>query len=204
MVVSGATELHQSLAHLPNRMGWLRRPSQSYTSVSRTQLPHTGTPYKGNPKQVSSRRFCEKFLWTIAEEGSRLILVDQDVIKQEIQYLLEFAMIASFVVPKPSTLQQWLAQLRGVAKGTIALGQHLGRGFFILKAGSIETVQSLLLLIPHRSQFGLCIFQRWVVGFDPDAKRGIASSTYGAARGLSIPTWLTLQNLKGNLRGVAK
>jgi hypothetical protein len=68
--------------------------------------------------------------------------------------------IANFVGPKPleAALQQWLAQFKGTTKGAIAMGQHLSPGFFILKASNIETVRSLLLLTPHRSQFGLCIF----------------------------------------------
>jgi hypothetical protein len=78
----------------------------------------------------------------------------------------------------------------------VVLGQNLGRGFFTLKAGSVEMVRVLLLLPPYRSQFGLSIFQCWVPGFDPDAERGIASDCPGAARGLTIPTWLTLRNLK--------
>jgi hypothetical protein len=56
------------------------------------------------------------------------------------------------------------------------MGQNLGRGFFMIKACNVESVRALLLLTPYRSALGLCIFQRWVAGFDPEVERGIAGN----------------------------
>jgi hypothetical protein len=136
----------------------------------------------------------------------RVVAVDQGIIQQEIQYLTEFAVIASFVGSKPSeaTLQSWLVKLQATVNGKVVLEQNLGRGFFMLKATTTDTVRAFLLLTPYRTHLGLCIFQRWVAGFDPNVERGGAGNTTGNRSSMNIPTWLSLRNLKGELRGVAK
>jgi hypothetical protein len=86
----------------------------------------------------------------------------------------------------------------------LVLGQSLGRGFFVVKTSSVDTVRALLLLTPHRSSSGLCVFQRWVAGFDSDMERGNVSTRAGTPISMRIPTWLILRNLKGEFRGIAR
>jgi hypothetical protein len=52
-------------------------------------------------------------------------------------------------------------------------GRALGKGFFTLKTTEANAVCELMLLSPHRSPAGLCVFQRWILDFDPnDALEG--------------------------------
>jgi hypothetical protein len=54
-----------------------------------------------------------------------------------------------------------------VEVGLVSPGRNLGQGFFILRVKEMEVVRALLLLTPWRSRYGMCIFQKWVPGFDP-------------------------------------
>jgi hypothetical protein len=120
--------------------------------------------------------------------------------------LIEFAVIASFVGSKALVvaLQTWLVKLQATMNGPVVLGQNLSRVFFMFKATTTDTICALLLFTSYHTHLDLSIFQRWVAGFDPDTERGGAGNKIGNMSGMNIPTWLTLRNLKGELRGVAK
>jgi hypothetical protein len=90
-----------------------------------------------------------------------------------------------------------------VLRGPITFGRFLGKGFFTVKKADAEAVRQLLLLSPFRSVAGMCIFQRWILDFDPEADRGIRHGSARAVAGLTIPTWITLRNLQDEFRGVA-
>jgi hypothetical protein len=79
--------------------------------------------------------------------------------------------IAFFLGGKPVEAQlfAWIAQLQTQVQGTILFGRHLGRGFFTLKTDHVDIVRALLLLIPYRTPIGICVFQRWTAGFNPNA-----------------------------------
>jgi hypothetical protein len=120
------------------------------------------------------------------------------------EYLTQFMVIASFVGGKPPEhmLQHWLNHLQHHISGTLILGRNLGKGFFLIKTGHTDTMKQLLLLTPYRSPAGLCIFQRWAPGFDPNADRGLASPT-GKTFGMKIPIWITLHYLPDKFCGIA-
>jgi hypothetical protein len=86
--------------------------------------------------------------------------------------------------------------------GVVALGRSLGQGFFILRAQETKLVQAMLLLIPWRSRYGMCIFQRWMPGFDPYVERKGNQSV--APSGMKIPTWITLRKVPEEFIGVAE
>lgn len=163
--------------------------------------PH---PTKAIPNETLPEGYARSYSGLLLRGGSREIMVDQAVIKQEMAYLQDHVAIASFVGGKPQEQQltKWIGALQQQVGGTVKFGHNLGRGFFTLKTAASSTVRELLLLTPQRSHLGLCIFQRWTPGFDPEAERGIANDRSG--NGLVIPTWHTLRNLKGEFRGVAR
>jgi hypothetical protein len=70
-----------------------------------------------------------------------------------------------------------------------------------LKTDSINIVSELLLLTLYWSSIGICIFQKWAVGFDPNADRDFATKE-GTVNGMRIPTWVTLRNVPDEFRGV--
>jgi hypothetical protein len=121
-------------------------------------------------------------------------------------YLTKIAVIASFVGGKPlePSLAPWLPHLQQQVQEVVLIGQNLGRRYLVLITKLVEIVRALLLLIPYRSPQGLCIFQPWIPGFDSEAERGIANDRSGAVSGMRIPIRLTLRNLKGEFRGIAK
>jgi hypothetical protein len=95
-------------------------------------------------------------------------------VQQESEYLRNFGVIASFIGRRPSALQfqQWRMLLQRKVQGLVSFERNLGRGFFLLKTNNTEVVRSLLLLTLFHSDFGLCVFQQWDPGFDPETKRG--------------------------------
>jgi hypothetical protein len=135
----------------------------------------------------------------------REISVDQDVVKQEMDYLTQFVLIVCFIGGSPpmAAIPQWIKQLQNKIKSSLSFRRPLGKGFFTVKATEQDAVQRLMLLSPFRSFAGLCIFQWWVPDFDPNADRGIHKGNCRADIGLKIPTWITLRNLQDEFRGVA-
>jgi hypothetical protein len=165
--------------------------------------PH---PSKAQPNETLPEGYARSYSGLLLRGGTREIKVDQAIIKQEMDYLETHAVIGSFIGGKPPLhfLMQWLHHLQQEVKAPLVLGQSLGRGFFVVKTSSVDTVRALLLLTPHRSSSGLCVFQRWVAGFDSDMERGNVSTRAGTPISMRIPTWLILRNLKGEFRGIAR
>lgn len=89
--------------------------------------------------------------------------------------------------------------VQNAVKGGVTIVQTLGMGFFIVKAMARKRVTKLLLLTSFDTEFGLCIFQRWTPKFDHGAERG---STRDFLLHVIIPTWITLQKLPDEFRGV--
>lgn len=66
-------------------------------------------------------------------------------------------------------------------------------------------MKKLLLLTPFRTAQGLCVFQRWSPTFDPeDELGGAAIGSKGGNQGFSIPTWITLRNVREEFMGVIR
>jgi len=57
----------------------------------------------------------------------------------------------------------------------------LGRGFFMLKIDGPTTIKKVLMFTSFMSNWGMCIFQGWILGFNPDSPKG-----------MEIPTWVIL------------
>ena len=133
------------------------------------------------------------------------IEVDQDIVRQEIDYLSQYVTIAFFLGGRPpeAQLYQCFGYLQAQVNGSIILGRNLGRSFFLLESDSPSTIQNLLLLTPYRSTVGICIFQWWMAGFDLNADRGVTSAE-GRKAGMKIPTWVTLRHVPNEFRGVVE
>ena len=96
----------------------------------------------------------------------------------------------------------WLAVLQQRISGSLVLGQNFKKGFFLLKAGDLETSRHLLLLAPYRAEEGLCIFQRWFAGFDPTTEKTIHTNSLRWSHSMKIPTWITLKQVLVEFMGV--
>lgn len=164
-------------------------------------VPH---PVKAAPGETLPEGFSRNYAGFLLRDMKREIKVDQNVVKEEMEFYSQFVVIANFIGGKPNeqALHQWLVPLQSQVKGALSLGRQLGRGFFSIKTASADVVRNLLLLTPYHSPYGLCIFQRWIPSFDPSADFG-SRSLDGHMLGMKIPTWVTLRHLPDEFRGVA-
>jgi hypothetical protein len=162
-------------------------------------------PTKAADEEDLPEGYSHSYVGFLIHNHHREISVDQDVVKQEMDYLTQFVSIVCFIGGSPpmAAIPQWIKQLQNEIKSSLSFGWPLGKGFFTVKAMEQDAVRRLMLLSPFRSSAGLCIFQRWVPDFDPNADRGIHKGNRRADFGLKIPTWITLSNLQDEFRGVA-
>lgn len=96
-------------------------------------------------------------------------------------------LIAKFRGPKPApeALEIWLQTLDLKLKdGALTLSRNVGRAFFFLAGKEKEALHNALMMSPYKSQWGTCMFQRWVPNFNPDNPSNLV-----------FPTWVTLKNL---------
>jgi hypothetical protein len=153
-------------------------------------------PTKAQEGEQLPPGYSRSYAGLLLKDLKREIQVNQDAVKQEMEYLQTFAVIAFFIGGKPSEhlMFEWLEKLKEHVQGPLVRGRNLGRGFFILKANDKDVVKNLLMLTPYRSKFGLCVFQWWVSDFDPNTDiGGPAKGSKGQTNGLIIPTWITLR-----------
>ncbi len=66
-------------------------------------------------------------------------------------------------------MANWIDTLQGKVQGKLTLGRSLGKGFFVIKTDSEDTISNLLMATPYRGSKGLCIFQKWTADFDPSS-----------------------------------
>lgn len=92
---------------------------------------------------------------------SRIIPVDQRLVRREMEFLSRHVLIAFFVGGRPShqSLPQWLESLQRQVGGYVAIGRNLGRGFFQLRTKEARIAQLLLTLTPFKSRWGNCVIQ---------------------------------------------
>jgi hypothetical protein len=164
-------------------------------------------PMKAQEGEQLPPGYSRSYAGLLLKDLKREIQVNQDVVKQEMEYLQTFAVIAFFIGSKPleHLMFEWLEKLKEHVQGPLVRGRNLGRGFFILKADDKDVVKNLLMLTPYRLKFGLCVFQWWVSDFDPNTDiGGPAMGSKGQTNGLIIPTWITLRQVKEEFMEVAK
>jgi hypothetical protein len=161
-------------------------------------------PTRAMPGEELPEGYSRSYTGFLLQNQNREVEVDQDVVRQEMDYLAQFVVIASFIGGKPPEhmLQQWLSHLQTLVSGTLTLGHNMGKGFFVIKAGNTDTVRQLLLLTPHRLSAGFCVFQRWAPGFDLNGERGMRT-VEGKKAAMKIPTWIALLYQPDEFRGVA-
>jgi hypothetical protein len=157
---------------------------------------------KAQPNEQLPNGFKRSYVGFLIHDLGREVSVDQDIVKMEMEYLTNFVTTAFFVGGRPpmQPLLRWLEEIQRVVGSKVALGRDLGRGFFLLKTESAEVVTKIQMLTLYRTQACLCIFQKWVVGFDPHKKKNMASG--GKESGIKIPTWVTLKQIPEEFQGV--
>lgn len=66
----------------------------------------------------------------------------------------------------------------------LAWCRNVRRGYFFLVGEEKEAENNALMLSPFKSQWGTCMLQSWVLGFNPENPRNLA-----------FLTWVLLKNL---------
>jgi hypothetical protein len=54
----------------------------------------------------------------------------------------------------------------------------MGRGFIFLSTDNAMVTKKVLALTPHATPWGVCIYQGWTLGFDPDYPAGLLILTW--------------------------
>lgn len=62
--------------------------------------------------------------------------------------------------------------------------RNVGKGFFFLVNEDTDALHNTLMLSPFKSKWGICMFQSWIPGFNPDNPSNLASPTWVALRRL--------------------
>jgi hypothetical protein len=101
-------------------------------------------PTKASPGEELPEDYSRSYTGFLLHDSQYEIEVDQDVVKQEMEYLTKFVSIVCFVggAPSQGTMSQWIAQLQRDARCPLSLGRALGRD-------SIQSRQ------PMRKWFGI-------------------------------------------------
>lgn len=60
----------------------------------------------------------------------------------------------------------------------------LEKAFFFLIGDHKDALNNALMMSPYKSKWGTCMFQSWVLGFNPDNPNNLAFSTWVALRNL--------------------
>lgn len=103
--------------------------------------------------------------------------------------------IACFVGARPqwADFLLWLDTLNAeLNTGKASFSHTEGRNFFCLETSGAETTKEILTKTPFKSQWGMCIFQEWIQGFNPEEPEE-----------LLIPMWITLRKLPREYRSSA-
>jgi hypothetical protein len=171
--------------------------------VSQGQNLHGLHPTKAQLEEKLPEGFRRNYAGFLLRDLNREVEVNQDAVKHEMEYLVKFATIVCFVGGRPTDhqLRNWLETLCKRVDGVITLGRNLGKGFFLLKANHEEVARKLLPLTPYRSTEGMCVFQHWTAGFNPNVERSAAGKG-GSAVSPKIPTWVTLRQIPDEFLGV--
>ena len=103
-----------------------------------------------------------------------------------------------------TAIPQWIRQVQSELGRAIFFGCVLGKGFFILKTSKMDAMRKLMMLFSFRSYVSWCVFQQWVLDFDPGTKTSVYLGSKQTTSGLKIPTSIIHQNLQNKLQGVAK
>lgn len=178
----------------------------AFSSIFAQQQNPTGTlyPTKALPGEDLPAGYSPSYAGFLLRDTDRVIKVDQALVKQEMDFLTNLVATACFVGGKPpnTQLRHWLTQVQETVQGSLTLGRNLGKGLLLVKSDTTNTLNKLLLTTPNRSSQGLCIFQRWVPGFEPFSERGCIMD--GKTTGMKIPIWVTLKQIPDEFRGVAQ
>ncbi|KAG0593962.1 hypothetical protein M758_UG035600 [Ceratodon purpureus] len=106
---------------------------------------------------------------------------------KEATSLFDHTVIASFTDKKISlnAIPEWIPMInRQLGFQGVSFRINMGRGFFFLSTADANVTRSFLLLTPHATPWGSCVYQEWIPRFDPNDPSA-----------LRIPTWLNLVQL---------
>lgn len=176
-------------------------------TVLTEQIPEVGNlhPIKASPGEKLPDGYSRSYAGFLLRDTNRVVSVNQDIVRQEMEYLATHAAIGCFVEGRPSQneMPAWINSLQSKVRGQLILGRNLGKGFFVIKADSKDTVTNLLLATPYRGSKGLCIFQKWTPDFDPTSTQIGMGSRSNLHKNTKIPTWITLRQIPEEFQAVA-
>lgn len=113
--------------------------------------------------------------------------VDVPKLLARMALLKDQILIAKFVGPRPhpQDMRRWLQALNHEFRGCMLTScRNVGKGFFFLSGDDRDALNNALMLSSFKTKWGTCMFQSWVLGFNPDNPSNLA-----------FPTWVTLRKL---------
>lgn len=93
-----------------------------------------------------------------------------EVLQQEINFHTQHTIITNFDGMKilPHRITYWVVLLNAIVKvGVINFLMNASRGFLYMSTTITESTKKLLMLTPHKTQWGATIYQERVPMFNP-------------------------------------
>ena len=121
-------------------------------------------------------------------------VLDPIPLEQEASRLKETTVIASFIGRKIAqhALGDWIKQLnQKLGYERISFRMDMGKGFLFLSTANTTVTKSILVLTPHQTPWGQCVYQEWVPNFNHDYPSG-----------LRLPEWVSLMKLPHEFKPV--
>ena len=113
--------------------------------------------------------------------------VNTDKLLARIEVLKEQLLIGKFVGPKPNphAMKLWIQTLNHeIGDNALSVCRNVGKSYFLIECKDKDALNNALMVSPFRSNWGTCMIQSWVPGFNPDNPNSLA-----------FPTWISLRNL---------
>ena len=141
--------------------------------------PTRATPGESLPEGL--QRSSTGFLIKTSAQQVRL---SKEKIQKEMEHFQSKVIIAYFVGGRISSRasSDWAKALSTEIKEACTIGRDLGSGFFQITTNGATATQKILMLTPHLSQWGTCIMQPWIPGFNATRPTG-----------MKMPVWITLK-----------
>lgn len=118
-------------------------------------------PTQATEGEKLSDGYSQNYGGFLLRQDTRIIPVDQRMVRREMEYLSRHVLLAFFVGGRPSqhSLPHWIESVQCQVGGYVAIGRNLGRGFFQLRTKDAGIAHKLLTLTPFKSRWGNCVMQ---------------------------------------------
>ena len=144
-------------------------------------------PFREQVGEILPTNLERNFSGFLVRKDAISFKVDPVKVSARIDLLKNQLLIAKFVGPKPTfqDMEKWLQALnQQIGESVLSFCMNVGKGYFFLKGEDSDALSRALMMSPHKSKWGTCMIQSWVLGFNPDNPSNLA-----------FPTWVALRRL---------